>query len=399
MKKIISSMFVVIMGAAAAACSGSEGAPGPAGATGTAGEPGSRGPAGEKADPAPTPTPATDAPKAVYTLSNDASENAVFVYARKADGSLSPSGAYATGGKGAAAGLGDQGALVYDASQKAFFAINAGDDSISMLSLREDGSLSLVSKIGAGGVKPVSITVSGKIVYVVNAGDASHGACISGFRIGDAGLSHIDGSTQPLSAASTAPAQIQFTPDGSALVVTEKATDKILTYAVTDGLASAPAIRPSAGQTPFGFAFGANGHLLVSEAFGGADGLGAASSYVVGGSALTARSTSVGSTQSAPCWVAVAGDRAFVTNTKSNTISAYDVAADGKLTLTGGKAIAAETGASPIDAAVTVEKDILYVLDAKDHALGIYAIGAGGDLARKPDFVGVPEFAIGLVAR
>ena len=52
--------------------------------------------------------------------------------------------------------------------------------------------------------------------------------------------------------------------------MTEKATNLIVTYEVRRGYASGPNAQPSAGQTPFGFAFDRRGLLIVSEAFGGA---------------------------------------------------------------------------------------------------------------------------------
>jgi 6-phosphogluconolactonase (cycloisomerase 2 family) len=322
------------------------------------------------------------------------------VYTRAADGALTPRDSYATGGRGSASGLGDQGALVFDAASNLFFAVNAGDDSISMLSLKTDGSLTLVSKIGSGGVKPVSVTVSGNVVYVLNSGSATSPANISGFRASTGGLTRIESSTQPLSADTPAPAQIQFTPDGKLLVVTEKATSMIDTYPVTAGVAGAPTFQPSVGSTPFGFAFSAGKQLLVSEAFGGADGAGAASSYTIAvDGTLTAASSSVGTTQSAPCWVTVAANHAFVTNTKSNTISAYTIAANGALSVIGGGGVSAPTGMGPIDADVTDGNDVLYTLNAKDHSFGVYAIGAEGTLTKRPDFTGLPEFAVGLVAR
>ena len=53
-----------------------------------------------------------DSPGAVYTLTNLAAGNAVAVFDRAADGSLSPAGTYATGGLGTGASLGSQGAIV-----------------------------------------------------------------------------------------------------------------------------------------------------------------------------------------------------------------------------------------------------------------------------------------------
>jgi len=40
------------------------------------------------------------------------------------------------------------------------FAVNAGDSSLSSFAVNTDGSLTLLSKIGSGGVKPVSVWVS-----------------------------------------------------------------------------------------------------------------------------------------------------------------------------------------------------------------------------------------------
>jgi 6-phosphogluconolactonase len=385
-----------------AAC-GDEGK-GPAGPAGTAGAEGAAGPAastpGANTTTPPTP-PAPQAPKAVYTLSNDATSNAIFVYERTAEGTLTPRDAYSTGGKGSGTGLGDQGALVFDSAKNIFYAINNGDNSISMLTLHTDGSLALVSKVSSGGVKPVSVTFSGDVVYAVNAGDAASPANIAGFHVSSGGLAAIEGSKQPLSAANPVPAQIQFTPDGKLLVVTEKATNMIDTYVVgAKSIAGAPKIQPSAGMTPFGFAFSEQQHLIISEAFGGADGKGATSSYTIAADgSLAPKSPSVLSAQSAPCWVAIAGSHAFVTNTKSNTVTSYAISADGALTLADANGIGGETGSNPIDVDVTDGNDLLYVLNGKDHSFSIFAISADGRLSKRPDLTGLPESAVGLVAR
>ncbi len=373
---------------------GTSGAQGAAGATGADGAKGSKGDTGAQGPTAPTPTSAANA---VYTLSNDATSNAVYVYDRAADGSLTPHGAYATGGIGTAASLGDQGALAFSSAKNLFFAVNAGDNSISELELELDGSLSLVSKVDSGGVMPVSVTVSNDTVYALNAGDgASNAANISGFRIDAGGLLPIASSTQPLSTASPGPAQIQFSPSGNVLVVTEKVTSKIDTFVVTAGVASARNTQSSVGATPFGFDFTAAGDLIVSEA-----GPGAATSYTVADAdgAITPVTSSLVSSQAAPCWVRVVGTNAFVTNAHSNTISGYAVGTGGALTLLGTGGVSATTGAGPLEMAVTSDKGFLYALDSGDHALSVLAVTSAGALTAKPVFVGVPEHATGLVAR
>ena len=51
------------------------------------------------------------------------------------------------------------------------------------------------------------------------------------------------------------------------------------------GYAQDPTTIKSSGQTPYGFGLCADGSLIVSEAFGGATGAAAASSYAVSGAA------------------------------------------------------------------------------------------------------------------
>jgi hypothetical protein len=109
---------------------GMEGPAGPAGengsngADGTPGGTGPQGPAGPEL-----------APPAVYTLTNASAGNDVAAYTRASNGNLTRKGEYTTGGNGAGAGLGSQGALVYDSAMQRFFAVNAGDNTVSMLAI------------------------------------------------------------------------------------------------------------------------------------------------------------------------------------------------------------------------------------------------------------------------
>ena len=75
------------------------------------------------------------------------------------------------------------------------------------------------------------------------------------------------------------------------------------------------------------------------------------------------------------------------------------MAASGELSLLTTGGITALSGMGPIDADVTDGNDVLYTLNAKDHSFGIYAIGAEGALTKRPELTGLPEFAVGLVAR
>ncbi|HVY47754.1 MAG TPA: beta-propeller fold lactonase family protein, partial [Minicystis sp.] len=344
-----------------------------------------------------------EAPKGVYTMSNDASGNAILAFARAADGTLTAAGTFAaTGGKGTGAGLGNQHGLVFDANLGRLFAVNAGDDSISMLKLELDGTLTLESNVPSGGVHPVSITSHGDVVYVVNAGNAASVAPgnIAGFKVQGDALVPIDGSTKPLGAANPAPAQIQFTPDGSALVVAEKGTNALDAYTVAADVASGPVTTASAGQTPFGFDFTPDGHLVVSEAWGGMAGQSSVSSYSIDASgALTAVTPALPTTRTAACWLVVSNGFAFVANAQTNDITGLAVAADGGLSLLDPSGVAGQAGMAPVDEDVTDDGAFLYVVDNGSHALSVFAIGADGSLTKKPDFVGIPSTASGIVAR
>src|SRR5258706_11038142 len=66
----------------------------------------------------------------VYTLTNSPAGNAVAVFDRAFDGTLTPQGTYPTGGTGTGAGLGSQGALVLGKDGRELFAVNAASNSI-----------------------------------------------------------------------------------------------------------------------------------------------------------------------------------------------------------------------------------------------------------------------------
>ncbi len=338
------------------------------------------------------------APDGLYTLSNDATANAVMVYSRAADGSLTEVGSVETGGAGSGAGLGSQNGLFFEASRSRFFAVNAGDNTIAMLDLASDGTLTLASTVDSGGVSPRSIAAFGDLVYVANAGDADAAtpANIAGFRVSGGALAAIADSSRPLSVDNPGPGQIQFNSDGSVLVVTEKGTSKIDTFTVdADGVATGPIVHPSAGMTPFGFAMTADDVLVVSEAFGGMDNMGASSSYSLGEgtSGLGTVSASVPNSQSAPCWVAVTDGHAYVTNTRSNSVTGYDLEADGTFVL----GWSAPTGAGPLDAVVTDSGAFLYVLNGGDDSFSIYGVNAStGTLSAQPAYTGLPAASAGL---
>jgi len=55
----------------------------------------------------------------VYTMTNSAEGNEVLVFSRSADGSLTPAGAFATGGFGTGGGLGNQSGVILGSAIRA----------------------------------------------------------------------------------------------------------------------------------------------------------------------------------------------------------------------------------------------------------------------------------------
>ena len=337
----------------------------------------------------------------VYTASNSVAGNAVLAYDRAADGSLTAAGSYPTGGTGSGGGLGNAGGIIVDGNWLA--VVNAGSNDVSLFRVNGDGSLALADRVSSGGTHPISVTISQSVLYVLNDGGSGN---ISGFEISSTGdLTSIPGSTRPLSSGASGPAQIEFAPGGNQLVVTEKNTNIISTYAVDhDGVATGPTTTPSSGMTPFGFGFDNKGTLIVSEAFGGAAGASAVSSY--DGSAngtWTVISPSVGTTETAACWIAVtnSGRYAYTTNTGSGTVSGYAVH-QGALTLLDASGVTGTVGpgTAPSDMALSRDSRFLYVRAGGTAQIAIFSVGSDGSLTALSGWIsGLPASFNGLAAR
>lgn len=350
-------------------------------------------------DRAPT-DPAAHGTGAVYALSNAAAGNSVIQFERAGDGSLRLAATFATGGAGTGRGLGSQGAVTLSRDGRWLLAVDAGSSHLTAFRVT-GGGLVRTAHVASGGATPTSVTENDGLVYVLNAGAAQN---ITGFRLSaEGGLAPIAGSTQGLGAGDVAAAQVQFSPAGDQLVVTARATSQILTFQVDGGgRAGAARAQASAGTTPFGFAFAGPDRLVVSEAFGGAALASATSSYRLSpDGALTPATRSSAAQQTAACWVAVTPDGrfAYVANAGSGSITAFSVAADGRLTLVGPAAGQTGDGSGPADVAISADGRFLYVRNGGAGTVGIFAIGADGSLTPLGAAAGLPAGAYGLAAR
>jgi 6-phosphogluconolactonase len=316
-------------------------------------------------------------PGHVYTIDNVAGANHVLAYERGSQGTLTLTQTIATGASGTGAGLGSQGALTLSQDGAWLFAVNAGSGSVSTFSVGDAG-LTLVSTVATGGAKPVSVTEYGGIVYVLNAGV---GGSVAGFSNADGVLSPLADGMRALSdSIDVGAAEVSFDKLGRTVVVAEKATSRLTTYAAhPDGTLGEPVVNASAGITPFGFVFDNADHLLVSEAT-----TGALSSYkLTGHPAVTTKAITASALtgQLAACWAAVTPDGryAFAANAASPSISSFRVAHTGALTLAQTTPEAA--GAHPVDMVVTPNSQKLFVLNTGNGgSIASFKIAADGSL-------------------
>ena len=336
---------------------------------------------------------ASDGPGAVYTLTNQAAGNAVAAFTRGADGRLTPAGTVATGGIGTGASLGSQSAVSLSKDGRWLFAVNAGSNDVSVFAVSPAG-LALTSRTASGGTLPISLTVHGNVLYVLNAGGSGN---ISGFTIGSSGdLTPIAGATLPLSGSNVGPADVQFSPDGSRLVVTEKNTNLLDVYSVdANGAASGLTTTASAGGTPFGFAFGLRNDLFVSEAAG------SASSYVLDANGTLALvSGAVSTHQGAPCWaVATADGRFGFTGNGAGSVSAFAITPGGAISLVDANGGTAVIGTGINDIALSHNSRYLYVLQTGGtQTIHAFQVSADGHLTALGPVGSLPPGTRGLAA-
>jgi 6-phosphogluconolactonase len=305
----------------------------------------------------------------IYTETNSLTGNAVHRLDRAADGSLDWVATYRTGGTGTSAGLGSQGAVALTDDGRTLLAVDAGSNDVAAFHVTRHGHLTLVGRVPSGGTLPVSIDIADGTAYVLNqAGTPS----VATFSL-DHAANLRPRSVTPLPEGSSGAAQVSVAPDGRSLVVTEKGANRIDTFPLRNGRLGAPAVTPSSGAVPFGFAFSRRGDLVVSEA-----GNSTASSYRDGG--VVTASLPVG--QGAACWVAIdrAGRFAYTGNA-TGSISGFQIARDGSLTALNPDGL---TATSPRPNDIAFAGSYLYAINSFTGSITAYAQQPDGSLQPLP---------------
>jgi 6-phosphogluconolactonase (cycloisomerase 2 family) len=320
---------------------------------------------------------------AVFALSDNTGGNAVIAYHRAPGGTLSQAGSYPTGGLGGVLTgsvvdhTASQGALAYDQARGLLIAVNPGSNTISVFQVHGD-RLTLGQVLSSGGAFPVSVTVHGDYAYVL---DALGGGALYGYRIDGSRLTHIPGSYRALGLGTTAasaftatPGQVAFTPDGSQLIVTTKATgNDVDVFAVgPDGrLSSSPEVNSLPGTVPFAVAFGPGGHVVLAEA-----GPNAVATFSLSDGGTLTQLAVAGTGQMGTCWIVRAGAYLYASNAASGSVSGYEAGWSGGLTALGNTA----TDAGTVDAASAAYGRFLYVQAGKAGLVDEFAVAADGSL-------------------
>jgi 6-phosphogluconolactonase len=342
-----------------------------------------------------------------YVNDNTATSNTVAGFARHADGSLTPiSGSpFPVGGAGLGAGLPSQGAIQLSSDGHYLLAVDAASNQISVSRLDFNGVPQPVGgPVPSGGSEPLSIAVSGDLVYVANAGASAPN--VTGFTLAPNGvLSPLPSSTVPLPAGS-GPDDVLIDPRGRKLVVDLDNTSSIASFHVRqNGLLVAAPGSPLAAQGagPFGAEFRPSNpsQLFVSNAHGGA-GNGTVSAFLVAGTGQLAPigSSPFADLQTAPCWVEISHDGQFLftVNTGSGEISSYAINPDGSLVLLGSTPFGL-AGAGAVDARLSPDGKTLLVNGSKANVIASFAVTGGSltELASSPAPLPAEAYAAGIV--
>ncbi|MBV8673777.1 MAG: beta-propeller fold lactonase family protein [Acidobacteriaceae bacterium] len=318
-------------------------------------------------------------------MSNSIDRNEVIAFAPAADGTLTESGKFQTGGRGSGGNndpLESQGSLTLSQDHSLLFAVNAGSGEISVFRVHGT-NLVLSDKVRSEGSEPNAIAQHGNLVYALNTGGSSN---VAGFVLEGDHLRYIKNSLSFLSTNTSGAASIAFSPDGNFLVVTERLTNDIDVFKVqADGTLSPIVINPSAGPGAFSVSFAPNGVALVSETGPANVSNGSAiSSYaILANGTLSAISASIPTLGAANCWNAVTPDGRFVyvSNAGSSTVSAFAISSTGTLSALPGTVVGENpAGATNLDLTISADGKFLFTLNSADGTIGTFVIQKDGTL-------------------
>jgi DNA-binding beta-propeller fold protein YncE len=335
----------------------------------------------------------------VYTISNDPVNSGLIVLEQQADGSLremagSP---VMTGGKGLSGGDIDQQGAVRVAGDFVL-AVNPGSHTIAVLMKDKTGMPVPVngSPFPSGGENPISLSVRGNVVYVVNQAlpfaNPRSKPNITGFRLmKDGKLMPIPGSTLTFPVG-MGPAQIEFAPTGDAVALT--AGFQAENGSVIHGGMLMPSgviklgtpVRPRGASGTVGFSWCPTGDRILVSNFRGS----AVTVFDIDPATGSPKQLgdAVGDKEEAACWTAISADgkALYVANYVSNSVSVFDVMENGSVKLLGSvKRRGTPSTPDTKDLILSADGHYLYALGANSRTLSIFHIGPDRMLTELPE--------------
>jgi DNA-binding beta-propeller fold protein YncE len=276
--------------------------------------------------------------------------------------------------------LASQGSLVYSSRHRRLIAVNSGSNTVSVLGL-DANRLRLRQVLGSSDAFPVSATIHGDLLYVLNARD---GGSITGFRLTGDQFIPIVASTRNLQLDRVGgpaeflntPGQISFSPDGKRLVVTTKANRGLIDVFTmqTDGRPSDTFVATSSiNPIPFGFTFDNYGHLAVTDAASSS-----LSTYSVLADGVVELIASQSDDGQAMCWVAQTDGNLYVADAGTDNLTGYHTDVAGKPAVF----TKVDTRSGPIDLAATRDGRFLYVEVGGAGGVDGYRVNRDGTLTQ-----------------
>lgn len=158
---------------------------------------------------------------------------------------------------------------------------------------------------------------------------------------------------------------------------------------------------PAIGITPFGFGFDNRDELLVTDAFGGAAGQSAVTSFNLSNAGnLALIDGPKGTQQTSACWLTITnnGKYCYAANTGSGTITGYSIH-EGQLALLNANGITAVTGTTPGDIVLSDNSKFLYNVNSTSHSITEFRVNEDGSLEAIGSVNGLPVGVAGIAAR
>jgi 6-phosphogluconolactonase (cycloisomerase 2 family) len=308
----------------------------------------------------------------VYVSTNPNGPNTVEAFKRNAKtGILTSVGSFDTGGYGLTAINGAQSHAVV-CTQTHVFVTNAGSNDFSVFRIMNNSGLELATTVPSLGVRPVSLAINGKTLYVLNQGQpgVAPARCV-GFSIDtEEDPVELDVSAVEFEATDV-PTDIFFTQNGVRLVVLQNGANAIDTFTVgADGGLTAQQ-RLTNVNAPFGGAKHPRQPFVAFAALADDASPGVISIRATGTAipAIVSKLTAPAAVD--PCWAATTpnGKRLWTSNFQPASLSLYSVKSNGRLAAV---STYTPTSDSPgaLDIAVDPRGKFLYQLRALDPAGG-----------------------------